>query len=242
VVGRAAALLTPRVAAFAGLAALLGVYYAESDALWSAGVWWDVAWVSCVLIPAVFALVYLALPLRRHGTELLVATAGLVALTAILAVAGADPAADFGKLAAATLLAFWFVQFFESALWVALLAVIVPWVDAYSVWRGPTGSIVKHHPQVFTSLSFAFPVPGEHEAARLGPPDLLFFAFFLAAAAQFHLRTAATWVAMVALLGATIAITVWLDLSGLPALPALAVGFLVANGDLLWRRFRARRA
>ena len=54
--------------------------------------------------------------------------------------------------------------------------------------RGPTNQIVKHHQHVFTTFSFAFPVPGEHAAANLGLPDLLFFALFLAAAARFGLR------------------------------------------------------
>ena len=63
-----------------------------------------------------------------------------------------------------------------------LVASIIPWVDAYSVWRGPTKQIVEHHEHVFTVLSFAFPVPGEHAAANLGVPDLLFFALFLGAA------------------------------------------------------------
>ena len=32
------------------------------------------------------------------------------------------------------------------------------------------------------------------------------------------------------------------DVNGLPALPFLSFGFLLANGDLLWRRLRPRRA
>jgi len=45
---------------------------------------------------------------------------------------------------------------------------------------------------------------------------------------------------MVAALGATIAITVWADVAGLPALPALSVGFLVPNADLFWAQLRRR--
>src|SRR5581483_3717361 len=113
-----------------------------SSSLWRTSVWWDVAWLACVLIPAVFALVYLALPVwrRRWVLPAALAAAGIAALLEAL---GLHAAADFGKLAGATLLAFWFVGYFETAQWVALLALIVPWVDAYSVWRGPTGSIVK---------------------------------------------------------------------------------------------------
>ena len=32
------------------------------------------------------------------------------------------------------------------------------------------------------------------------------------------------------------------DVNGLPALPFLSAGFLLANGDLLWRRLRPARA
>ena len=38
--------------------------------------------------------------------------------------------------------------------------------------------------------------------------------------------------------GATIALAQWWDLSGLPALPLLALGFLAPNVDLLWRAIR----
>ena len=121
-----------------------------------------------------------------------------------------------------------------------IVALIIPWVDAYSVWRGPTNTIVHHHEGVFEHLSFAFPVTGEDQTANLGIPDLLFFALFLAAAAQFELRAGLTWLLMTASFGATIVLAVWLDLGGLPALPLLSLAFLLANGDLLWRRLRAR--
>jgi hypothetical protein len=90
-------------------------------------------------------------------------------------------------------------------------------------------------------LSFAFPVPGEHAAANLGMPDLLFFALFLAAAARFGLRVYWTWIALVAALGLTIAATVWWNLNGLPALPGIAAGFLLPNADLLWKRWRSSK-
>jgi hypothetical protein len=242
-VGRAAALLgllgLPRVVGGLCLFAVLVVYYEIAPDLWEATVWWDVAWLSFVLIPAVFALVLLALPLRLAGAQpLFVAGLSFAALAAVLTVADVDIFANFARLAACSLLGWWFLGFFESLSWVVLVAAVIPFVDAYSVWRGPTKQIVEHHGNVFNVLSFAFPVPGEHAAANLGVPDLLFFALFLAAAAQFRLRVYATWVCLVAFLGLTIAGTVWFDLSGLPALPGIALGFLVPNADLLWRRLR----
>jgi hypothetical protein len=230
-VGRAPALLG------LGLFGLLVAYYETSTDWPNVGLWWDVAWIALVLMPAVFALVLIALPLRTWR-GLLPVGAAFAVLAVVLTVAHADVFANFSRLAATTLLGWWFLGFFEAVSWVVLVALIIPWIDAYSVWRGPTKQIVAHHEQVFTWLSFAFPVWGEHAAANLGVPDLLFFALFLGAADRFGLRVFATWVALVAALGATIALTVWLDLSGLPALPAIALGFLLPNADLLWRRLR----
>jgi hypothetical protein len=233
VVGRAPALLG------AAVFLALVVYYETNESWWNAGLWWDVAWITCVLMPLVFLLVLLALPLRTWRG---VGPVGLAfaLLTVVLQLADAQLLANFTLLAATTLLGWWFLGFFETAAWVALVALIIPWVDAYSVWRGPTKQIVNHHANVFNVLSFAFPVPGEHAAAQLGVPDLLFFALFLGAAARFGLRVYWTWLALVVSLGVTIALTVYFDLSGLPALPGIALGFLVPNADLLWREVRSR--
>ncbi len=229
--GRTSALLA------AAILATLFAYDDVSSHLWNAGLWLDVAWIAVVLIPLTFSLVLLTLPLSRVRW-LLPAGLAFAVLAAVLTVVHANVLANFARLGAATLLGWWFLRYFEELSWVVLVAFVIPWVDAYSVWRGPTKEIVAHHEHIFTVLSFAFPVPGEHAAANLGVPDLLFFALFLAAAAQFGLRVVPTWIALVASLGATIALTVWFDLSGLPALPGIALGFLLPNADLLWQRLR----
>jgi len=243
VVGRASALLTPRALAFAALAVVLGLYYAFHTSLPNTSTWGDVAFLSFLLIPAVLALVYLVLPLRvAREIELISVAIAFAVLAVILHQADLNTLSDFSKLGAMTFAAFWFLNFFEALSWVVLVACIIPWVDAYSVWRGPTNHIVHHHRQVFSTLSFAFPVPGEESAANLGLPDLLFFGLFLAAAARFGLRVFPTWVLLVASFGATIAIAVAWNKPGLPALPLLSVAFLLANADLLWRRLRLDRA
>jgi hypothetical protein len=213
-------------------------YDVAAPHLWREGVWWDVVWVSLVLIPATFSLVLLALPWRTAPWVLRAGLAFAV-LAAIFTAAGLNLPANFARLGATTLLAWWFLAFFEALSWVVLVACIIPWVDAYSVWRGPTKTITTRHPHVFTNvLSYAFPVPGRHAAANIGLPDLLFFALFLGAAARFGLRVLPTWCCLVAGLGATIALTVVWNLNGLPALPGIALGFLLPNADLLWRRLR----
>jgi hypothetical protein len=230
-VGRAAALLV--------VVAALAAYDAGHASLWNASTWWDVAFIGLVLIPATFSLVWIVLPLRT-ARGLLPAGLSLAVLTAALHVAGWSTAENIVKLFAITFIGFWFLAYFETAAWVVLVAFIIPWVDAYSVWRGPTKVIVTHHEHVFTTLSYAFPVPGEHTAANLGLPDILFFALFLAASVRFGLRPGLTWLAMTASFGATIAIAVARDLGGLPALPLLSLAFLAPNADLLWRRMRGR--
>lgn len=224
--GRLAALLVPLV-----------LYYEVSADLWRASLWWDVAWIAFVLIPGVFGLVLVGLPLQSARGLLPVGLA-FALLAAVLTAAHVDVFANFARLGATAFLGWWFLRFFETVGLVVLVAAIIPWVDAYSVWRGPTKEIVAHHAHIFSVLSFAFPVPGEHAAANLGVPDLLFFALFLGAAYRFGLRVYWTWAALVASLGATIALTVWLNLSGLPALPGIALGFLAPNADLLWRQLR----
>ena len=60
-------------------------------------------------------------------------------------------------------------------------------------------------------------------------------------AARFGLRRRLTWLCMTLSFGATMALAVWFDLSGLPALPLLSLGFLAPNADLLWRRIQLSR-
>jgi hypothetical protein len=232
-VGRAAALL--------GLLAALALYYAFHDQLWNASMWWDIAFLGLVLIPACFALVWLVLPLRR-ARGLLGVAIGFGLLAWACHEAGWNTAENFCKLFGVTAIAFAFLSWFEMLSWVALVACIIPFVDAFSVFspRGPTNEIIKHHEQVFTTFSFAFPIPGEPAAANLGLPDLLFFALFLAAAARFHLRVGLTWIAMTLSFGATLALaSVWRG--GLPALPLLAIGFLAVNADLIWAEVQRER-
>ena len=339
--GRAASLLTPRVLGGLGLLAALLAYYAFFRSGPNLPTAADVLSIGFVLIPAVFGLVWIALPVRRWR-GLLGAGVALAVLAVVASRADLHVLANFAKLGAATAVAFWFLGFFESVLLIALVALIIPIVDSYSVWRGPTRHILTERPEVFSALSFSFPVIGERQAfvvwreplvgprsfdvyrtpggrrnddpirdendngqagfletnldadrdyayrvatrgpngasativarasdrgdgeqrggatssrfaptdvrvesvdssAKLGIPDLLFFALFLGAADRFRLRVPATWIAMTLSFGLTLAGTYFFDISGLPALPLLALGFLAVNADLLWRTFRTRR-
>jgi hypothetical protein len=115
-------------------------------------------------------------------------------------------------------------------------------MDIWSVAAGPTEYVVEERPGLFEGVAVGFPSPGESALVSIGPPDVLFFALFLAAADRFALRLLATWIAMTALLGATLVLVwYWDDVAGLPALPAVCLGFLIPNADLLWRDARRAR-
>lgn len=241
--GATAVLDRRRIVALGLLGAALVAYFAAHESLPNVTKWWDVAILSLLVMPAVFALVWLLLPLWEARFVTVVGFA-FVPLAVLFELAHVDSAASFAKLGAATFLAWRFLTLFEAVSWVVLVAVIIPWVDAFSVFRGPTNTIVRDRPGIFDALSFGFPFPGQDGLARLGIPDLVFFALFLAATARWSLRTALTWLAMVASFGITIVLAVaWdpFDLGGLPALPLLSLAFLLVNADLLWRRRRARR-
>jgi len=226
-VGRAAALLI-----------LLGALFAWFEAaphLDPLTEWESVVLLSLVLMPAMFGLVWLALPLCDETRWLIVATLGLVGVALVCGAFDWQVPENFAKFGAVTCIGWLFLKAFEELSWVVIVSLAIPFVDAYSVWRGPTHAITEHHVSVFTTFSIAFPVPGGN-AARLGVTDVLFFAVFLGATTRFRLRTPLTWLLMVAGLGITITLTTYWAGGGLPALPAISLGFLIANADLLWRR------
>ena len=193
-------------------------------------------------MPGVFLFDWIVLPLC--GARGLLPLAGSLAVLAVLAeVADLEVLANVAKLAAVTFFAFWFLELFEElVLLVVIVALIVPFVDAYSVFRGPTGHIVEHHSTVFKYFSVYFGRCRTSRTARgSGIPDVLFFALFLAAAVRFRLRPGWTWLAMVAAprrdhrdhgLGRRRRPT--------RACRRSPCGFLVPNADLIWAQLRRR--
>jgi hypothetical protein len=239
VVGGAAPILTSRAAVFGALVLDLAVYFTVVGSLPDLSLDGDVLLTGAVLIPATLALMLLALPLR-HWRGLAAVGLALLVLVFVSEAADLEVIANFAKLAAMTAIGFWFLGYFERLSWVVIVAAVIPLVDAVSVWRGPTRHIVTERPEVFSVLSFAFPVP-DAGSFQLGLPDLLFFALFLGAAARWALRVGLTWLAMTASFGVTMASAVYadpFDLGGLPALPLLSLAFMLVNGDLLWRELR----
>ncbi|HXF97069.1 MAG TPA: hypothetical protein VNJ46_00480 [Gaiellaceae bacterium] len=246
-VGGAAALLSAggaRAATLAGLLAAFAAYGALArrlPTLPSPDL--DVAFIAAVLLPAAAAAIWLALPLvSLRSAHVLALAAAAGGLAVALSLAGAGSAANVAKLSCYALLGLWFAGLFEHTWWVGVVAALVPWVDIWSVAAGPTQHIVEERPGLFLHVAVVLDAPGAGAGIGIGPPDVLFFACFLGAARRFSLRVRATWLAMTALLAATLALVwLWQPAAGLPALPAVCLGFLLANADLLWRSLRAHR-
>ena len=242
--GAASVLSRRRAAALGALLVGLVAYGAVAPNLPGLPSGVDVAFHAAVVFPAFAAAIWLALPLARLRTlQLVVLAIGAGALALGLALLDADSAANVAKLACFALVGFGFLTLFEELWWLALVAILVPWVDIWSVAAGPTQYVVEERPGIFERIAVAFPTPGETATVNLGPPDVIFFSLLLAAAARFALRVPATWAGMTALLAATVVLVwSWDSVAGLPALPAVCLGFLLPNADLLWREVRRVRS
>lgn len=225
-----------RVTAFVAAAAVVVTWFAVAPHLAHLHLWPAILLVSLVVMPGTLLLALIALPLWRERWLFPAAVAlGLIAFGC--AQAGLGLAGNFAKLWAAIFAGWAFLRLFEELSWVALVAVVIPLVDIISVYKGPTRSITKHHFHVYTDVAIAFLVPGG-AAAYLGPPDVLFYALFLAAAQRFHLRVLWTWISMTGMYALTVIVATAAHKGGLPALPFLSLGFVLPNADLLWRSIR----
>jgi hypothetical protein len=121
----------------------------------------DVAFQALVVLPAFAAAIWLALSLSRSTTRTLLA---LAIATGVLAAAcslfGAGSAGNVAKLACYALVGFCFLTLFEELWWVALVALLVPWVDVWSVAAGPTEYVVEQRPGIFDHVAVALPSLG----------------------------------------------------------------------------------
>jgi hypothetical protein len=177
--------------------------------------------------------------LRLVRWRWLVAALVVAALLAVVATRASLPAeASTAKIVAASLLGLLAVLALTSPLEAALVAVLIIGVDAYSVFAGPTKAIITHHPGVLSAFTIRVPGPGQR-FAELGITDVFFLSLLAAAAHRFSLRVALTWTLMGLSLSGSYALAYWLD-RPLPALPLLAIGFLLPNADLLLLTIRQR--
>ena len=196
--------------------------------------------VSVLVAAPLFAVIIVGLwPLRRLGHWLLVVAAGGVALAALFIALGWIPGSNIAKALAAAGVGFWLASQVEELWWYIPVAVLSAGVDLISVFAGPTKVLLAQGPKVVGYFTVAMPwwgVTWHRGSTALGVSDLIFFAFYYAAAERFGLRRVLTVVCMVASFIVTVIVS--FQFSALPALPLLAVGFVAPNADLLWRALR----
>jgi hypothetical protein len=125
------------------------------------------------------------------------------------------------------------------------VCIVAALADLYTVFAGPTGQALQEAPKLVQKLSVAIPQPGSATgptghmglafAGTMGLGDFIFIAMFFAAAMRFGFRLRRSYWGI--LLPTATALTGFLlapKLPGIPLLPFIATGFLVAN----WGEFR----
>jgi hypothetical protein len=229
----------PRLATALVASVLLVVYGFGSSLLPSLPLRAGVIVSSAVVLCLMALLVWGLLPLQTLGRRLWLLAAAALPLWILFTWAGLAPLANVAKIVGAAALGLWIAGELERLSWIVVIAVVTAVVDIVSVAAGPTKALLAHGPVVvgyFTIAITWFGYSYTEAYTGLGVSDVVFFALYLGAAQRFRLRPRASAVAMVVSFVVTIAAAMWA--TALPALPLLAVSFLLANADLLWRRLQ----
>ena len=104
--------------------------------------------------------------------------------------------------------------------------------DLFSVFAGPTRMFVQEGSPVLEGLLLVFPTFGSALGFGLGLSDFIFIALFAAASRFLNLRYAATLLGVC--FAAFLAVSAGLLLARpLPALPFIAIAFVLVNADLI---------
>jgi hypothetical protein len=188
--------------------------------------------VAAPLAAAAAVLVALAVAddVRLAALAAIVAAAAAVATTAL----DLPTAAGLAKIVAAASLGLVLAHGLERPWQIGLVALLVIGVDSWSVFAGLTKQLLEGPQERIDWLTVPFTVPGRYNVGGVGVTDLLFLGLFTATARRFHLRLRSTVLSCAASLSVTVLLAVALD-RALPALPLMAIAFLAANADRLWR-------
>lgn len=112
--------------------------------------------------------------------------------------------------------------------------------DLFSVFAGPTRALMREDSPLLDVLVLVFPSFGSALGFGLGVSDFIFLALFAAASRFLNLRYVATLLGVCS--AAFLALTAGLLLSRpLPALPFVAVVFVLVNADLIVASLAGRR-
>jgi hypothetical protein len=122
---------------------------------------------------------------------------------------------------------------------VLLIAAVATASDLLSVFAGPTKMLLEEDSPALDLLLLVFPTFGSALGFALGVSDFVFLALFAAASRFLNLRYLATL--LCTCFATFLAVTAGLLLARpLPALPFIAIAFVLANADLILAFFTRR--
>lgn len=201
-----------------------------------------------VLIPVAFSLHGFLFAARGYATSRLLALGASAATIGALFALLAPPEnleTDSGfllllalslanclRVLAAATLGVSLARYVNSVGVVVLIAAVAIASDLFSVFVGPTKTLVKEDSPALDVLLLVFPTFGSALGFGLGVSDFIFLALFAAASRFLNLRYFATLLCVC--FGAFLALSAGLLLQRpLPALPFIAAAFVLANADLI---------
>ena len=209
------------------------------------------AWVAAytlILVPIPPLLHGVLLAARGYATPRLLAigavSAALGLITALLARPGdlgegpgvlvllALCVANLSRILAAACLGISLARHVSSVGVILIVAAAAVASDLFSVFAGPTKVLMQEDSPVLDVLLLVFPTFGSALGFGLGVSDFIFLALFAAAGRFLDLRYVATLLGVC--LATLLALTAGLLLGRpLPALPFIAIAFVVVNADLI---------
>jgi len=204
-----------------------------------------------------YALVLIPASLLLHGSLVAAggyATSSLLALGAVSAAIGLSSAflaspedlangsgvlvllalcvADLSRILAAACLGISLARYVTSVGTVLIIVLAAIASDIFSVFAGPTRVLVQEDSPILDGLLLVFPTFGSALGFGLGLSDFIFLALFAAASGFLNLRYVATLLGIC--FAAFLAVTAGLLLERpLPALPFIAIAFVLVNADLI---------
>jgi hypothetical protein len=150
------------------------------------------------------------------------------------------PFADLSRILAAACVGIALGRYITSVGVVLIIVLVAIASDLFSVFAGPTRVLVQEDSPILDGLLLVFPTFGSALGFGLGVSDFIFLALFAAAGRFLDLRYAATLLGLC--FAAFLAVTAGLLLQRpLPALPFIAIAFVIVNADLIVSSVAKRR-
>jgi hypothetical protein len=148
--------------------------------------------------------------------------------------------ADLSRILVASCVGIALARYITSVGVVLIIVLAAIASDLFSVFAGPTRVLVQEDSPLLDGLLLVFPTFGSALGFGLGVSDFIFLALFAAASRFLNLRYAATLLGVC--FAALLAVTAGLLLERpLPALPFIAITFVIVNADLIVTSLVKRR-